>query len=133
MLTPRFLSVGSVCLTVKRKTAGSYINSRWQEGTETTIKIKANVQPNLSGRDVRTLPEGDRSKKTIKLYTTSDLVMAEQGELLEGDKVLWKGEWYEVRATFPYEMCVLNHTKAICVRSDYRDRCSQFILHKHRR
>ena len=84
MLTPRFLSVGSVCLTVKRKTAGSYVNSRWQEGTETTIKIKANVQPNLSGRDVRTLPEGDRSKKTIKLYTTSDLVMAEQGELLEG-------------------------------------------------
>ena len=94
MLTPRFLSVGSVCLTVKRKTAGSYVNSRWQEGTETTIKIKANVQPNLSGRDVRTLPEGDRSKKTIKLYTTSDLVMAEQGELLEGDKVLWKGEWW---------------------------------------
>lgn len=118
MLTPRFLSVGSVCLTVKRKTAGSYVNSRWQEGTETTIKIKANVQPNLSGRDVRTLPEGDRSKKTIKLYTTSDINVAEQGELLEGDKVLWKGEWYEVRATFPYEMGVLNHTKAICVREE---------------
>ena len=44
--------------------------------------------------------------------------MAEQGELLEGDKVLWKGEWYEVRATFPYEMGVLNHTKAICVREE---------------
>jgi hypothetical protein len=118
MLTPRFLSVGSVTVTVKRKTAGSYVNSRWQDGTESTLTIKANVQPNLSGRDVRTLPEGDRSKKTIKLYTVSDLKVAEQGELLEGDKVQWNSEWYEVRATFPYQMGVLNHTKAICVREE---------------
>jgi len=96
----------------------SLINSRWQDGAETTTTITANVQPNLSGRDIKTLPEGDRSKKTIKLYTASSMQVAEQGELLEGDKVQWNNEWYEVRATFPYQMGVLDHTKAICVREE---------------
>lgn len=118
MSTPLFLSVNKVTITVKRASVGEYVNSRWQAGETTEFTIEANVQPNLSGRDIKMLPEGDRSKKTIKLYTVTDINVSEQAELLEGDKVLWKSEWYSVRATFPYSMGVLDHTKAICVRDE---------------
>ncbi len=33
-------------LTVKRKTAGSYVNGFWVAGTDTTLTIKASVRLN---------------------------------------------------------------------------------------
>lgn len=117
MSIPMFLSVGKTTVSVKRFGSGSYVNSRWQEGSETTFTIVANVQPHLVKRFTVNGAVGDFTKKAIKLYTTTTLNMAQEGSTLKkGDQVSWESEWYEVQETYTYVMGVLNHTKAVCIR-----------------
>lgn len=119
MTTPLFLSVGKTTVTVKRFGTGSYILGRWQEGTESTFTITANVQPYQSRSRSEPTAMGERSKRCIKLYSTTPLKTSQEGSALtEGDKVYWDGAWYEVIEIATYVMGVLNHTKAICQRDE---------------
>jgi hypothetical protein len=82
-------------LTVKRKTAGSYVNGFWVAGTDTTLTIKASVQP-LSGKDIELLPEGKRLAGGYKLFTNDSLKVAIEGTGQDGDIVSIYGFDYEV-------------------------------------
>ena len=119
MLTPMFLSVGSTTATVKRYGQGSYLHGRWVEGAETTFTITANIQPHTVKNLSDTTPEGNKSKKAIKVFTTTTLRMTQEGAALQsGDKILWHSEWYEVSELYTYEMGVLNHTMVIAIRDE---------------
>jgi len=120
MLTPRFLSVGSTTVTVRRAGTGSYdTNGRWVEAAYTEFTITANVQPHLVKRRDKEGKAGDTSQEAIKLYTTTPLKMTQEGSLLKkGDKVLWNGILHDVKEEYTYTMGVLNHTKAICIREE---------------
>jgi hypothetical protein len=88
MLTPMFLSVGSTTATVKRYGQGSYLHGRWVDGAETTFTIKANIQPHTVKNISDTTAEGNKSKKAIKVFTTTTLRMTQEGTALQnGDKI----------------------------------------------
>ena len=119
MLTPMFLSVGSTTATVKRYGQGSYLHGRWVDGAETTFTIKANIQPHTVKNISDTTAEGNKSKKAIKVFTTTTLRMTQEGTALQsGDKILWHSELYEVSELYTYEMGVLNHTMVIAIRDE---------------
>ncbi|QYW06640.1 hypothetical protein uav_108 [Pseudomonas phage UAVern] len=72
----------------------------------------------LKSSDTILLPEADRSKACLKVYTQGEPLW----ELKEGtdghaaDQFYWQGDLYEVMKVINYAMGVLNHFKAICMR-----------------
>ncbi len=119
MLYPPLLLVGSVPLDVIRRSSPSYVNGRLVEGSSSTVRIKANVQPVLKSTDTLLIPEADRSKAVLKVYTNG----AELRQLKEGpngwaaDRFLWKGDLYEVMKVIDYDTGnLLKHFKALCCR-----------------
>lgn len=131
MLAPRFLGVGKTTLTIKRTSAGIYdANGDYIEtpgyGDEGVVTITAvgNLQPNLTRNEMMLLPEGERSKQTLKFYTATPLRMRREGE--DGhnaDEFDWtdaNGETntYQVMKVMNYQMGVLNHWKCLCVRKE---------------
>lgn len=110
---------GQAVVEVTRTVGGSFVKGVWQKGTPTTLHIKANVQPLLKGADLLILPEGDRTKELIKVYTTSPLLQRKEGSTPnEGDLIAWDGKVYEVLKVIAYKMGLLDHYKAICVRKE---------------
>lgn len=118
MLNPPLLLVGNVVLDITRREAGTYVNGRAVAGTESIVQVTANVQPVQKSTDTLVLPEADRSKAVIKVYTKG----AELRQRKEGangwaaDRFTWEGDLYEVMKVINYRMGVLNHYKALCSR-----------------
>lgn len=119
--SPQFLNVKKVTVVIRRPTAGSYVMGRWvQPTTAERVTIQANVQPVRTTKELMLLPEGDRTKDSLKLYTTTKLQGRQEGATVKtGDTFVWTdGHTYEVVVAHTYEMGVLNHTKAIAVRKE---------------
>ena len=118
MLNPPLLQVGKVTLEVTRRDAATYNMGRLVTGAETTVQVVANVQPVQKSTDTMLLPEADRSRAVIKVYTQG----AALRQLKEGpngwaaDRFMWDGDLYEVMKVIDYKMGVLNHYKALCQR-----------------
>ena len=119
MLFPPLLLVGSVTLSVTRQAAGSYVAGRFTPGSTSLVNVRANVQPVLKSTDTMLLPEADRSKAVLKVYTDG----AELRQLKEGadgwgaDRFTWEGEVYEVMKVISYNTGnQLKHFKALCSR-----------------
>lgn len=118
MLYPPLLSTGRVTLDITRRTSTTYVNGRPVPGTDSLVQVVCNVQPVLKSSDTIILPEADRSKACLKIYTKG----AELFSLKEGpnghaaDQFIWQGDKYEVMKVINYAMGVLNHYKAICMR-----------------
>lgn len=110
--------LGAESITRRRFAPGSRgSDGRWVEGASTDATIAASVQP-LEGRDREILPEGDRQKDGIKVYTTSDLEPVNQHTAPEGasgDHVLVDGIAYEVR-NVARQRSIIPHYRAFAVR-----------------
>lgn len=117
MLTPRFLLTRSVDVVLSRHATGTYdASGDYIAAVPTTVTIKANVQPVLKGTDILLLPEAFRTKKVLKLYSSSEIRQrSEHGNDWEADRFTWEGETYEVMRVIRYNMGVLNHFKALAV------------------
>ena len=110
---------GQVSITVTRKVGGEYVNGAWVKPSPTNLTIIANIQPITKSTEVALLPEGDRSKEVIKLYTTSQLFQRREGSSpIEGDLISWDGKSFEVLKVVRYQMGVLDHFRAVCVRKE---------------
>jgi len=98
---------------VRRRGTGSYnAQGRYvQDAPDTTFTIKASRQP-LSGSDTNLLPEGKRETETYKLYTTTKLYGALQGNV-NSDIVIIDDEDYEVIKVEAWQNNVINHYKVI--------------------
>lgn len=120
MLNPPLNLVGNVPLDIIRTHPTTYERGRPVAGTSFLVKIRANVQPVTSATDTLLIPEGDRTKAAVKVYTRGEpLLMLREGE--DGnaaDRFYWEGDLYEVMKVIHYKMGVLNHYKAICVRAE---------------
>lgn len=118
MLTPPMLSTRSVIVEMTRRAATTYVNGRPVPGSTSLVNVACNVQPVLKASDTILLPEADRSKACLKLYSKGDEIR----ELKEGpnghdaDRFFWQGDLYEVMKVINYAMGILNHYKAICMR-----------------
>lgn len=118
MRNPPLFLVGNTTLQVTRTTATQYVNGRPVPGTSEVVEVVCNVQPVLKSSDTILLPESDRSKACLKVYTKGSELKAlkEGGNGWAPDRFIWKGDLYEVMKVISYDMGVLNHYKAICMR-----------------
>lgn len=118
MRNPPLNLVGSVKLDIIRTTQTTYERGRPVPGGSYTVPIIANVQPIAKSSDTLLIPEADRSKACIKVYTKGApmLALKEGEDGWAADRFFWKGDLYEVMKVISYEMGVLNHYKAICMR-----------------
>lgn len=121
MTTPLFLCVGKKCYTFTRR-SGSYVNGRWLDGEPTYFSVQCNIQPNVAGKMVKLLPEGDRSKYSIFIITDGickDIKTSKEGASLQkGDEVTWNGDVFEVREINLYSLGVLDSYQCIAVRKE---------------
>lgn len=118
MLNPPLLSTGRVTLDITRRAEMTYVKGRPVPGTETTVQVVCNVQPVLKSSDTILLPEADRSKASLKVYTKGDELRAlkEGPSGYSADRFTWQGDVYEVMKVINYAMGILNHYKALCMR-----------------
>lgn len=118
MLYPPLLATRHVTLDVTRREAATIVRGRPVPGAETQVLVVGNVQPILKSSDTIILPEADRSKACLKVYTKGSEMKAlrEGGNGWAADRFIWEGDLYEVMKVINYRMGVLNHYKAICMR-----------------
>lgn len=100
---------------MRRYDAGTYDKGRWVPGTSyTETEIIASIQP-LSGRERELLPEGERTKEVVRVYTKYGLRQAIEKNNVKGDQVSYKGRLYEVKRvdTWDFDWDGMAHIKAL--------------------
>ena len=116
MLKPPFLATKHTPLIVVRKTAGSYVDGRYVEGATSSFTIRANVQPGLKYNDTQRLPEGERGRLAVRVYTDSEVRARKEGaDGYDADEFEYEGRTYVISWCHHYTMGVLNHWRAIAV------------------
>lgn len=87
-------------ITLNSATAGSRDeNGDYTAGTPITSTIQAVVQ-SLSSNELLTLPEGERTKKMIKIHTKSSLKTANTSNSSSSDEVIYNGEVFKIINVF---------------------------------
>lgn len=113
---PVFRWVGKVKLPIERATPGQWIGGRWVEGEAVEVEIEANVQP-LKFHEILQMPEGDRTKEWIKIYSAEELYTSQEGaDGRQADIILWEGKKFKVMQCHHYNMGVLDHFSARAAR-----------------
>lgn len=116
MSIAQFSLVKKTPIDILRHAQGSYVDGEWVEGAETTVTIQANVHP-FSDYQVSIMPESDRSKSWLWLFTASEVRQKKEGSAGNGgDRFVWQGELYEIMKTQCYSMTVSDHWEAKCAR-----------------
>uniref|UniRef100_A0A6M3M0V9 Head-tail joining protein n=1 Tax=viral metagenome TaxID=1070528 RepID=A0A6M3M0V9_9ZZZZ len=109
--------LGAQDVTLHRYGIGSRgTDGRFTRGAATVSTIQATVQP-MNGKELSTLPEGDRTRRGIKLYTTTQLLTADQDAKRLSDRIIYQTETFEVRHV-DQQPRVIPHYRAYAVRLD---------------
>lgn len=119
MLKPLFLSTKSVPVTLYRAAKGSYVNGVWTSGAITQIVVQANIQP-VRYRDTLLLPEADRTRQAIRIYSSDELREQVEGKW-DADEFDYNGFRYVIMKVQYYGMGTLNHYKAIAYMKELVD------------
>jgi hypothetical protein len=106
--------LGLRAVTRRRYAAETFDSNGRPVRTSTDATIRASVQP-ASDDDMRTLPEGERSRQAVKLFTTSELKVASQHDGTAADRVVVDAVVYEVRAVQRWRD-LMPHYEAVAVR-----------------
>lgn len=83
-------------VNVKRFGAGFAANGFAVKGQATTFQIYAVIEP-LRPREMMILPEGERTRKRVRVYTETKLQTADEAAQSMGDRVTYAGRDYEVQ------------------------------------
>lgn len=84
--------LGAQQFTVKRRTT-KWIRGEIKVDSEKTLNPTGIIQP-LQGEDLKILPEGERRKGGISIWTRTMLHLTEGRDA--SDEVTWQGEQYKV-------------------------------------
>lgn len=91
---------GFEAITVRRRPAGAYDTTpgagKFVRGAETSTATSAVVQPSTP-KEVEKLPENERTKEAITLYTIDALVASDVSAQRSADLIDWQGRTYEVQ------------------------------------
>ena len=84
-------------ITIKRGSQGSWSNGRHTAGSVTTIpNVVASFQP-LRGSELEMLPEGDRTRRSGKVYTATELHAENRLGGVPADLIEFDGDTWEVQ------------------------------------
>lgn len=87
--------LGATSVSVLRR-SGAFVDGTWTVAATSTLTVTASVQE-LNGREFLALPEAQRIRHPIKLYTEADaLRTADEDTGAMADIVTWNGDQYEV-------------------------------------
>lgn len=113
---PTFKHTGFVMLPIDRRLQGHYVDGHWVEGGITVVTAKCNVQP-LKPSEMMLLPESDRTREWLKVYSDSQLRTAQEGVGgWDADEFVWNGYRFRVMKDYNFQMGVLDHWKAWAAR-----------------
>lgn len=84
-------------------TSGKWEDGEWIPATKTEVVIYANIQPSFGSYLTRLLPEGDREKEGIIIFSNDWVYTARSGcSQLEADIILYRGAQWKVLASRPF-------------------------------
>lgn len=118
MLKPQFLLTHKIPLTIYRRSAGSFVDGDWVEGSTVEVPIQVNIQP-LKGYEILQLPESERTRVWWKVYSADQLRTEKEGvDGWDADEFEWKGDRYKVMKLDDWQnaMSILEHCKAYATR-----------------
>jgi hypothetical protein len=94
------------------------VEGRYQRGSETTKTASASVQP-LNPDEQQLLPEGRRSKESVKFYLAERVYGTDEENQLPADRIRHDGKLFEVVSVANWAIGTdLPHYKAIAVKLD---------------
>ena len=100
--------------TVTRTVAGTMTSGRYSgPGAASTFEIAASVQP-LNGKDLKAVPEAERTSHLRKLYT--ETALQTRTATNEADSVLIDGESHKVISVEYHEGFGFKHYKTVVSR-----------------
>ncbi|QGH73840.1 tail tube completion protein [Vibrio phage vB_VhaM_VH-8] len=97
-------------LVIRVNGTGEYVDGEYVEAQEELIKIRANIQPSMASYRTQLLPQGDRNKEAISIYSNDWLYTSRSGTTgidgtsssLNSDLVIYRGAKWEVVVARPY-------------------------------
>jgi len=81
--------------TFKRRAATTYVNGKAVAGAESDVVVNGSLQP-MNAREVMLLPEGQRTRENLKIYTDTVLNPAEKETGKPADRLTIGSYVYEV-------------------------------------
>lgn len=116
MLKPRFQLTKTIDLQFYRFAQGGFVRGVYTKGVATPVTVKANIQP-LKESEILLLPESERTKKWVKLYSSEEMRIQKEGSGgHDADEFDYQGERYRVMKVENYVMGTLDHWKAVAAR-----------------
>jgi hypothetical protein len=116
MTIAQFSLVKKVPVAILRHSEGEFVDGDWVEGAERQVIIQANIHP-FSDYQVSILPESDRTRSWVWLFTSSLIRQKKEGAQGYGaDRFEWDGDLYEVMKVQNFRMGVRDHFEAKCAR-----------------
>ncbi len=88
------LSQRAKLLLTRYEVGGSWVDGRWVDGSQTPVEFMGVAQSYTDEK--QELPEAQRAKRLIKVWSTSELRPIRRSEGRPGDVITWNGAPYEV-------------------------------------
>jgi hypothetical protein len=104
-------------ITRRRYGAQTNVGGRQSLGSYTDTAIRASVYP-ASGKDLESLPEGERTRSVQIADCLSEIYTAEPGSLTTSDRLIIGGVTYIARNVqdWPRVGSIPQHWRTVCVR-----------------
>lgn len=104
---------------ILRTTTGQYDDDGvWQEGTQSSLSVIANVQP-LNTREIeqytQILAGGNRTISMVKVYTNAILLTDAQMTGQTADILVWRGKHYKIAMQEEWQSNIISHFRYIGV------------------
>ena len=104
---------------ILRTSTGQYDDDGvWQEGTQSSLSVIANVQP-LNAREfeqyTKILAGGNRTISLVKIYTNAILLTDAQMTGQKADILLWLGKRYKIAMKEEWQSNIISHFRYIGV------------------
>ena len=95
-----------------------WVDGEWVGSKSRTVTIFANIQPAMASYQSKMLPESEREKEAINIFSNDWLYVARTGSnALEADVILYRGAKWRVVVTKPYgNFC--QHCEAFAIKVD---------------
>jgi type 1 glutamine amidotransferase len=93
---------------------GAMVSGRWVAGASTAETIRASVQP-AGPRDLLHLPEGDRTKAAVKIYTDGDLSEGNEALQTLPQLLTWNSEQWQIQKVWRHALGI-GHHKGLAMR-----------------
>lgn len=124
MSIPLFQLTKKVPVTLNRRVQGSYVDGDWVEGTTTPVIVDANVQP-LRPHELMQIPESERSKEWLKIYSASEIrAQVEGAGGWDSDEFIWdstedgKNYTFKIMKVYRFKMGILDHWRGLAARTE---------------